>query len=115
MGTPVLAAADGRVIRVAESAAGGRYVMMSHNEGRSTLYSHLQAQWCISGEHVRRGDVLGLSGSTGRATGPHLHFAVKDNGEWVDPMPYFGAADELVDAAEHPQLPGRAEPALVIQ
>lgn len=87
-GSAVLAAGGGRVIRCEWGDAGGRYVMIEHGgKGMITLYSHLSAVLRVKGERVKAGDVIGLSGNTGHSTGPHLHFAVKQDGRWVDPEP----------------------------
>lgn len=90
--TPVHAAADG-VARVAESPGGyGLYVVVDHGGGVTTLYGHLEWTSLRSGEHIRAGDELGLVGSTGLSTGPHLHFEVRRDGRPVDPIAWLPAA-----------------------
>jgi len=91
-GTPVHAAAAG-VARVAESPWGyGLYVVIVHGGGMATLYGHLDWTPLSDGEPVRAGDELGLVGSSGLSTGPHLHFEVRRNGRPVDPTPWLPAA-----------------------
>lgn len=90
--TPVHAAADG-VARVAESPGGyGLYVVVDHGGGVTTLYGHLEWTPLRSGEHIRAGDELGLVGSSGLSTGPHLHFEVRRDGRPVDPIAWLPAA-----------------------
>lgn len=87
LGTPVEAADDGTVIKVEHFRTGyGNHVIISHGDGLTSLYGHLSESRVVKGQGVRKGDILGLSGSTGRSTGPHLHFEVRKNGQPVDPM-----------------------------
>lgn len=88
-GTPVHAAADG-IVSMAEFYAGyGRLVTVDHGGGMSTRYGHLSKFAVVPGQEVRRGDVIGYSGSSGRATGAHLHFEVRLGGSPVNPYPYL--------------------------
>lgn len=95
-GTPILAAADGKVVRAGENGDFGICVTLSHDWGIS-LYAHLQSVKVVAGRRVKRGECLGISGATGFVTGPHLHFAVKPAGAdeqngyqgFVDPVPYI--------------------------
>jgi murein DD-endopeptidase MepM/ murein hydrolase activator NlpD len=90
LGTPVLAAADGVVVSVAHTNVGyGYYVMIAHGGGVITLYAHLMETDVSVGDRVSRGQRVGLEGSTGLSTGPHLHFEVRINGGVVDPVPYL--------------------------
>jgi len=84
-GTPVVAVNDGRVALVAEHFFPGRLVVVDHGLGLYTLYFHLDAARVDIGEHVVRGQPLGTVGSTGRATGPHLHFGIQVGPARVDP------------------------------
>jgi len=88
-GKPVHAAADGIVVRTGRLGNLGSAVFVSHGFGYTTRYGHLGKIVVRPGEHVRRGTVLGYVGSTGRATGYHLHYEVRQNGEPVDPLPFM--------------------------
>jgi murein DD-endopeptidase MepM/ murein hydrolase activator NlpD len=90
LGTPVLAAADGVVVAVASGRVGyGNYVVIAHGQGVETLYGHLLAYIVKPGDSVSRGQLIGLEGSSGFSTGPHLHFEVRINGQPTDPMLYL--------------------------
>jgi murein DD-endopeptidase MepM/ murein hydrolase activator NlpD len=90
IGTPVMAAADGIVVAVAHTTVGyGNYVMIAHGGGIVTLYAHLLETDVSEGDRVARGKKIGLEGSTGLSTGPHLHFEVRINDQVVDPMLYL--------------------------
>ncbi len=84
-GTPVLAAADGTVAMVADQFFGGHAVFVDHGDSLITMYMHLARADVAEGQPVRRGERVGAVGSTGRATGPHLHFGVRWRGARVDP------------------------------
>ena len=84
--TEILCAADGTVIRTASSNGYGNYVMVDHGGGIVTLYAHSCKILCKVGDKVKRGDVLALVGSTGMSTGPHIHFEVRKNGAYQDPL-----------------------------
>ena len=84
-GTPVVAVNDGRVALVAEYFFPGRLVVVDHGLGLYSLYFHLDEARVEIGEHVVRGQALGTVGSTGRATGPHLHFGIQVGPARVDP------------------------------
>jgi len=89
-GTPVRAAADGIVVHAEWSSGGyGRLVVVDHGNGLQTFYGHLSRFDVVPGEEVRRGDVLGKSGSSGRVTAPHLHYEVRMGGIPVNPYPYL--------------------------
>ena len=86
-GTPVLAAASGRVTHAGFSAGGwGRLVVISHGAGARTLYAHLSRVGVRVGQRVTVGQRIGRMGASGFATGPHLHFEVQDRGAAVDPL-----------------------------
>ena len=88
-GTAVRAAADG-VVTYAQTFAGyGKIVMLDHGGGCTTYYAHLSRYEVLPGQTVRRGDVIAYSGSTGRATSPHLHYEVRMNGMPVNPYQYL--------------------------
>jgi murein DD-endopeptidase MepM/ murein hydrolase activator NlpD len=86
-GTPVAAAGDGTVIAAGWRPGGfGQTVELEHEEGTTTLYRHLSAVLVKPGQHLATGTALGLVGTTGDATGPHLHFEVRVRGAAVDPI-----------------------------
>ena len=97
-GTPIVAAADGKVVSAGWAGGYGRAVEIAHAGGIETRYGHMSRIAAYAGEMVHRGDVIGYVGSTGLSTGPHLHFEVMKNGRPVNP------ASVQVD-------PGRARPA----
>lgn len=84
-GTPLRAAAAGRVIAADDYFYSGKGVFVDHGQGFITLYIHMSRIDVKEGDSVARGSVLGLSGATGRVTGPHLHWSVLLNGVYVDP------------------------------
>jgi murein DD-endopeptidase MepM/ murein hydrolase activator NlpD len=85
-GDPVYSVGDGVVEAVGESGAYGRSVRVDHGAGLASFYAHLDDVLARSGERVRRGQVIGRVGSTGNATGPHLHFELRWRDRWVDPL-----------------------------
>lgn len=89
-GTPIMAAYSGEVTISTYSSTAGNYIMINHGGGLSTVYMHCSKLIAQVGDMVETGDVIGLVGSTGNSTGPHLHFSVRVNGEYVDPAPYIG-------------------------
>lgn len=89
-GTPIMAAYDGEVILSEYSSSAGNYIMINHGGGLVSVYMHCSKLIAQVGNVVSKGDVIGLVGSTGNSTGPHLHFSVRVNGEYVDPAPYIG-------------------------
>ena len=84
-GTPVRAAAAGRVINTGDYFYSGKSVFVDHGQGFITLYIHLSRIDVKEGDSVQRGAMLGQSGATGRVTGPHLHWSVLLNSVYVDP------------------------------
>ena len=82
----IRASGGGTVVDVGEDAVYGRFVVIDHGEGYATLYGHASATLVSLGQEVRQRQVIALSGSTGRSTGPHLHFEVLVEGEPVDPL-----------------------------
>lgn len=90
-GTPVLATADATVALAEEHFFGGKSVFLDHGDELVTMYFHLDEIFVEAGESVTRGAVIGTVGSTGRATGPHLHFGVRWRGDRIDPAAVLGA------------------------
>jgi murein DD-endopeptidase MepM/ murein hydrolase activator NlpD len=88
-GERVLAPAEGIVIFADFMGGYGRAVVLDHGHGISTRYGHLASFAVISGQHVRRGDVIGYVGLSGRSTGPHLHYEVRINDTPVNPYKYL--------------------------
>lgn len=84
-GTPVSAAFYGKVTETGSSDVWGNYVLMEHSDGFHTYYCHLSEIYVQEGAIIRQGETIGLVGSTGWSTGPHLHFEVRINGVRVDP------------------------------
>ena len=88
-GTPVRAPADGVVEKASWFSSYGNFIEIAHGGNMETRYGHLSAYNVVEGQQVHKGDVIGFVGSTGRSTGPHLHYEVRIGGEAVDPMPYM--------------------------
>ena len=87
-GSSILAAYDGEVVSAAYDSVMGNYVMINHGSGLYTIYMHASALYVSSGQKVSRGEQIAAVGSTGRSTGPHLHFTVRLNGSYVSPWNY---------------------------
>jgi len=85
-GTPVVAVGDGEVVVAKRSGAAGYYVAVRHGRTYTTRYMHLKKMLVKSGQKVKRGDRIALSGNTGRSTGPHLHFEMWINQQAVNPL-----------------------------
>lgn len=90
-GSPILAAYDGEVVAAAYNGSMGNYVMIDHGDGLYTIYMHASALYVSKGMMVARGDKIAAVGSTGRSTGPHLHFSVRLNGSYVSPWNYLSS------------------------
>lgn len=88
-GSPILAAYDGDVVAASYSSTMGNYVMINHGDGLYTIYMHASALYVSKGQSVVRGEKIAAVGSTGRSTGPHLHFSVRLNGSYVSPWNYL--------------------------
>lgn len=88
-GSPILAAYDGTVVAAGYSGTMGNYIYINHGSGLVTIYMHASALYVSVGQDVSKGDKIAAVGTTGRSTGNHLHFGVRLNGSYVDPMGYF--------------------------
>ena len=98
-GTGVMVAAEGQVLRTGYDAGGyGRFIEVRHPNGMSTLYGHLSRVDVASGDAVGSGQRIGLVGSTGRSTGPHLHFEVRRGDRQVNPVKVMGREFAMVVA-----------------
>jgi murein DD-endopeptidase MepM/ murein hydrolase activator NlpD len=85
----VHSAADGIVVFAEFRGSYGRLVIVDHGNGLQTYYGHLSRFEVVTGQEIRRGDILALSGSSGRVTSPHLHYEVRMAGTPVNPYPYL--------------------------
>ena len=87
--TTVVAAKAGTVIVSQHSNSYGNYVVISHGSGNTTLYAHMSSRSVSVGQTVAQGQAVGVTGSTGHSTGPHLHFEITENGSRIDPLKYL--------------------------
>lgn len=88
LGTPIVAAGDGTITQLGRKGAYGKYIRIKHSNGYQTAYGHMNGYktGLKAGSKVKRGEVIGYVGQTGRVTGPHLHFEVWENGKTVNPL-----------------------------
>lgn len=89
-GTPVHATADGVIVAASWAGAYGNMVIVDHGNGLQTYYAHLSETIVVPGQAVTRGQIVGLCGATGRATGPHVHYEVRLAGAPINPYKYLG-------------------------
>ncbi|MFQ5720889.1 MAG: M23 family metallopeptidase, partial [Candidatus Aminicenantales bacterium] len=89
LGNPVVATADGVVVQTKIEKIGGKTIIISHRGGYTTVYCHLNKFLVRPGQRVKRGDVIGEVGKTGKALGPHVHYEVRVNGKPVNPYYYI--------------------------
>ncbi|MCJ2188582.1 M23 family metallopeptidase [Novosphingobium beihaiensis] len=108
IGTPVYAPADGVVSRASWFSSYGLYISLEHGGEMETRYGHLSRLNVAEGQRVHKGDVIGFVGSTGRSTGPHLHYEVRVDGKAVNPLPYMQSPSGLAaaEAAEAKEAKG---------
>src|ERR1700722_19486855 len=99
-GDGVRATADGIVVVMEQRAGYGRLIVIDHGFGVSTWYGHLSAFSTHVGTHVKRGDIIGLEGASGRSTGPHLHYEVRIYNTPVNPWRYLSTAATAASAAD---------------
>jgi murein DD-endopeptidase MepM/ murein hydrolase activator NlpD len=89
-GTPIYATADGVILTAGNTGNGfGNHVVINHGYGYETLYGHMVKVKASAGQSVKRGEVIGWVGSTGKSTGPHCHYEVHKNGNKIDPIYFF--------------------------
>ena len=88
-GSAIVAAYDGQVVGADYNASMGNYVMIDHGDGLYTIYMHCSSLYVTAGDIVSKGETIAAVGSTGRSTGPHLHFSVRLNGNYVNPWNYL--------------------------
>ena len=89
-GTPIYATRSGYVTIATYHSTAGNYVTINHQDGYSSVYMHMTHYVVGVGDYVKAGQLIGYVGSTGRSTGPHLHFGISYNGTYVNPMDYIG-------------------------
>jgi murein DD-endopeptidase MepM/ murein hydrolase activator NlpD len=102
-GTPIYATADGVVDRAEWFGGYGNMVEIEHGKGIATRYGHMSKIAVRDGERVKRGDLIGYVGSTGRSTGSHLHYEVRIDGRAVNPVPFLQSANYVMAANERAQ------------
>ena len=88
-GTPIFATADGLVSKAGRFSSYGKYVSIEHGAQLQTRFAHMSRIAVNHGDRVKKGDIIGYVGSTGRSTGPHLHYEVRIAGQAVNPIPYM--------------------------
>ncbi len=108
-GTPVYATGDGAIMPFAEGYSGyGNFIRINHGYGYVTLYAHLSKTAVKTGQKVKRGDVIGYVGNTGKSVGPHLHYEVRKNDNPINPINFFfndltpEEYDKLIQLANDP-------------
>lgn len=109
-GTPIRAAADGIVGKADWFGAYGLYVQIDHGAAMETRYAHMSRLNVAQGQPVRKGEIIGYVGSTGRSTGPHLHYEVRIAGKAVNPIPYMQASEQTVTYAARSTDVGQGGP-----
>lgn len=106
-GTPVYATADGIVGRADWFSSYGLFVSVSHGAAMETRFAHLSRLAVAAGDNVKKGDLIGYVGSTGRSTGPHLHYEVRVDGLAVNPIPYMVESEAQLAYARDARLTGQ--------
>ena len=105
IGKPIYATGNGKVIKVGTESGYGKHVIIDHGYTYKTHYAHLSAYTVKRGQKVKRGDIIGFLGNTGRTSGPHIHYEVLKNNIPVNPINYFfndltpDEYEELVNSA----------------
>ncbi|MBH1992615.1 MAG: M23 family metallopeptidase [Sphingomonadaceae bacterium] len=104
IGTPIYATADGVVSRSGWASGYGNLVQISHGGGMETRYGHMSKLIVAANSYVKRGQLIGLMGSTGRSTGSHLHYEVRVDGAAINPIPFVTGPDYLVAVNTTPPI-----------
>ncbi|MEC3910661.1 M23 family metallopeptidase [Sphingobium sp. CR2-8] len=104
IGTPIHATADGIISRAGWASGYGNLVQISHGSGMETRYGHMSKLLVAENSYVKRGQIIGLMGSTGRSTGSHLHYEVRVDGAAINPLPFVAGPDYLVAMNTKPPL-----------
>lgn len=99
-GDDVMATADGIVTVSSSNKVLGKYIILSHENGFETIFAHLHKRLVKKGDIVKRGQVIGLIGNTGRSTGSHLHYGIRYQNKSIDPMKYLQVADLSVSITD---------------
>jgi murein DD-endopeptidase MepM/ murein hydrolase activator NlpD len=108
-GDPIYSTAAGKVVKAGWEGGYGQMVEIDHGEGLSTRYGHMSSIGVMVGQKVRAGQVIGRVGSTGRSTGPHLHYETRINGEAVNPERFLTAGAKLFGERPIARAAGRQE------
>ena len=109
VGDPIYSTAAGKVVKAGWDGGYGQMVEIDHGEGLSTRYGHMSSIGVMVGQKVRAGQVIGRVGSTGRSTGPHLHYETRINGEAVNPERFLTAGAKLFGERPIARAAGRQE------
>lgn len=109
-GTPVYATADGVISMAQWFSSYGKYVQIEHGAEMQTRYAHLSSYTVNAGDRVSKGELIGYVGSTGRSTGPHLHYEVRVAGDAVNPVPYMVESQAKEQFAMAPGEGGKGGP-----
>ncbi|MBL4747216.1 MAG: M23 family metallopeptidase [Flavobacteriaceae bacterium] len=111
-GTPVFASGDGRIIRADNKSSGyGKHIRIDHGFGYISLYAHLSKYNTKKGQRVKRGDLIGYVGNTGRSQAPHLHYEVHKNGNRINPINFYSGnltPEEFVAMQKAAQIEGQS-------
>jgi murein DD-endopeptidase MepM/ murein hydrolase activator NlpD len=106
-GTPVYATADGIIGRADWYSSYGLFISIDHGASMETRYAHLSRLAVAAGDNIKKGDLIGYVGSTGRSTGPHLHYEVRIDGLAVNPIPYMVESEAQLAFARDSALTGQ--------
>jgi murein DD-endopeptidase MepM/ murein hydrolase activator NlpD len=106
-GSPVYATADGVIGRADWYSSYGLFISIGHGAAMETRYAHLSRLAVTAGDNVKKGDLIGYVGSTGRSTGPHLHYEVRVDGLAVNPIPYMVESEAQLAFARDARLTGQ--------